>query len=1466
MSGRDWRWSRLVAGLVAVLLAAVVGAGLLMAWLNSDAGRDRIESLADGALEDLGLSLKIEGWSGRLPFGLDAEAVQIDGSEGVALRITDLHVDWRVLPLLLGKVRIDTLEARSVLLERWPARTSGKGPGDMDHAASVPAFLLQARVGHLALAHVELGEAVLGARAVWRVAGEIGTVTDDGHESYLDVSRTDGRSDRFLATLNYRRAEGAYALEALWEEAAGGAFARLLAPGSPEGIAVRLTGDGPLDAWYGQLSARAPGATVDVSFRAETDDESHLTIEGRVDAAALLPSRLSALGAGDLGLTVTFRKQDQYRVVGIPSLHYTTANLTVSAHGSLDRWDGSLAGQIDLSQTDSGNLDNLLAPVAVSGLGATLILTGSLGQPGIESVIRAEHLVVAGVSAAGVDLKVSLSPEIAGSGQASRVGIEASLESREIGWSLTGMEKLIRGPARARMSGEIDGGEKISLASLIIELPDAHASGSVELDLAGRTLKAPIQVVVTDLDALDPLTRLDLEGAAILDVDLALPGFDGRVDIDVSGRTREFSLGLPVVRAIASPAMDVAATLAISPGSGLSISGIRISGSRASVAGSVVFPAGYDRMDISAQGRLPDASVLSPELKIGLAGAADVAAKLSGPIRNPQVDGTLAVEGVDLPAGRWNGVRGTYSLASLADGAHGPVSVSGDGPVGLTRVAAVLTIGDGVTDLRDIRGSANGLAVSGEIRVPHTGAPFTGSFDATVDDFGPMAAGLLGWEVSGKGSARVTFDATEGVPDVRLIMAANRIRAIGGPNRPLSADRLDIQGHLRGVGGELEAELTVENFSGPSSWFPVLKATAKGAPADVHLGIDTQGRVLGAPAVILAELDIRTGASLSRITLTRLDGSLDGLPVQSNAPVTLTMTDGRLELRDVDLRLGQGEIKGSTRLGVPDSEVDATIVSLPLELFRLIDPALSLSGVLDARLELRAQQGGTVGAVEVVFRDVLPPHRRRMIPLNGSVHGRLSSGKVAFEASAAAAPESPVTITGELPLDIDLAAVRAGMQPEGQIRGRLDWSGDAFDILSLLPLEDHLVNGPMSVTLNLSGTVADPRVAGQVALHDGRYEHLLAGTVLSPLEILIEGDGESLRLMRLEAGDGGAGTLTGSGSLLLDPESGFPLQASLGFMNLTLLRRDEITGRATGELRASGPLGNLQVTGQVRTNDVEVGLANNLPPQVVELELIEADASGVDGTIANGAGRQQTRLIDGRFDVNVAMPSRVFLRGLGLDSEWQGDLQVRGPLGQPEILGRLQSVRGVLMFFGRRFRLEPSSLVFTGGRKIDPELDVRSTHEGQELTVNLALTGPISNPDLSLSSVPPVPEDEILARALFGKSAGQLTAVEAVQLAAAVSELTTRSSGPGVLARLREAVGVDVLRFGSVETAEGEQATTFEAGRYVTEGLYVGVETSTVEEGGAVSVEYEVSRRLRLTTDIKQTGGQNIGVEYKRDY
>ena len=68
-----------------------------------------------------------------------------------------------------------------------------------------------------------------------------------------------------------------------------------------------------------------------------------------------------------------------------------------------------------------------------------------------------------------------------------------------------------------------------------------------------------------------------------------------------------------------------------------------------------------------------------------------------------------------------------------------------------------------------------------------------------------------------------------------------------------------------------------------------------------------------------------------------------------------------------------------------------------------------------------------------------------------------------------------------------------------------------------------------------------------------------------------------------------------------------------------------------------------------------------------------------------------------------------------------------------------------------------------------------------------------------MTSTPVVPQDEILARVMFNKGVGQMTAGEGLQLAAAAASLA--GGGPGMLDRLRGSFGLDYFRLGSSTTS-----------------------------------------------------------------
>jgi translocation and assembly module TamB len=146
-----------------------------------------------------------------------------------------------------------------------------------------------------------------------------------------------------------------------------------------------------------------------------------------------------------------------------------------------------------------------------------------------------------------------------------------------------------------------------------------------------------------------------------------------------------------------------------------------------------------------------------------------------------------------------------------------------------------------------------------------------------------------------------------------------------------------------------------------------------------------------------------------------------------------------------------------------------------------------------------------------------------------------------------------------------------------------------------------------------------------------------------------------------------------------------------------------------------------------------------------------------------------------------------------------------------------------------------------------------------------------------LSSTPPVPQDEILARVLFNRGVGQITAGEGLQLAAAAGTLA--GGGPGVLDRLRGGLGLDWFRLGSgpsgpasttlnprATSGGAASGTALSAGKYIAPGVSVGVSQGLSPPTSKVTVEIEVRPHLTVQGEAGQSGSTGIGLNYNYDY
>jgi translocation and assembly module TamB len=298
----------------------------------------------------------------------------------------------------------------------------------------------------------------------------------------------------------------------------------------------------------------------------------------------------------------------------------------------------------------------------------------------------------------------------------------------------------------------------------------------------------------------------------------------------------------------------------------------------------------------------------------------------------------------------------------------------------------------------------------------------------------------------------------------------------------------------------------------------------------------------------------------------------------------------------------------------------------------------------------------------------------------------------------------------------------------------------------------------------------------------------------------------------------------------------------------------------TGPLRiVSNGLGGT-IAGRVTVNRARWALG--VAAEDVALPRIATrEINGEDGRARTQASRRETAW---RYLVNATAPNRVLVEGMGLESEWGIDIALRGTVDDPRIGGTARLVRGDYTFAGTRFDLTRGRIQFDGDGPINPRLDILAETARNGTNVDIAITGNAQSPAIAFTSDPALPEEEILARLLFGGSVTSLSATDALQLAAAIASLQGGGAGLDPIGDLRRSIGLDQLRIVSADPVIG-RGTGVALGKNITRKFYV--ELVTDGQGySATQVEYRITSWLALLGTVSTIGRDSVLVQVSRDY
>ncbi len=599
-------------------------------------------------------------------------------------------------------------------------------------------------------------------------------------------------------------------------------------------------------------------------------------------------------------------------------------------------------------------------------------------------------------------------------------------------------------------------------------------------------------------------------------------------------------------------------------------------------------------------------------------------------------------------------------------------------------------------------------------------------------------------------------------------------------------------------------------------------------------------------------------------------GEFAGRRITMPRRAVLTALDGGgWQLAPTQVSYGDGGAIASGRFGGRETALELKLAQMPLSLVDVAMDDFGLGGTISGIVDYRSVAGGLpTGTARVKVDDLT---RSGLVlsskPVDLSLLARLEANS--FEARAVLANDEirrgrlQALITG-MPAGGALSErLRAG-----RLNAQLRYQGAAESLWRLAAIDAFDLTGPVSIAANATNTLADPRVRGTVSSDSLRVRSALSGTDIRNVAMRGTFSGSRLQLSRFSGTAANGGKVSGSGVVDLEglgervegrfvEVRGPKLDLRAAASNARLLDANGLSATITGPLRiVSNGFGGT-IAGRVRIDRASWTLgtaADDLRLPRISTREINLPA---DRASSVAASRPWRYLIDAKSN------SRIDVDGMGLESEWGADIQLRGTTEEPRINGRARVVRGDYTFAGTRFELTRGEIVFDGGTPIDPRLDIRAETERDGLDVIVTVTGTATQTEIAFSSDPSLPEEEILARLLFGGSITTLSATDALQLGAALASLRG-GGGMDPINQLRSAIGLDRLRIVSADPALGRE-TGVALGKNIGRRFYV--EIITDGRGySATEVEFRVTSWLSLLASISTIGRESVVAEISRDY
>ncbi|MGO7590326.1 translocation/assembly module TamB domain-containing protein [Rhizobium leguminosarum] len=533
-------------------------------------------------------------------------------------------------------------------------------------------------------------------------------------------------------------------------------------------------------------------------------------------------------------------------------------------------------------------------------------------------------------------------------------------------------------------------------------------------------------------------------------------------------------------------------------------------------------------------------------------------------------------------------------------------------------------------------------------------------------------------------------------------------------------------------------------------------------------------------------------------------------------------------------------------------DVTANTTNLPAGIANGFVPGLAAEGAVSATVKATGALSAPSVDFKVDWKNAATSQTKGagLSPFSIGASGKLAGNRLTVDTSLAGDAGmslkggGSVVITGNRAIDM-------------RFNGNLP-----FAVLGAPLAQQGLVaDGVATVNLQIGGTAAAPVINGTVSTNGAKLVDVRRNLAVNNLAATVTFNGSQAVISRLSGNLGGGGTISASGTIGIQPAGGFPADISIKLDKAVYVDGTLVVSTVNGTVGLRGPITNATLSGKLRLDKTSITVPEKLPTSLREVDIRHKNAPRAvlaqlrdDGERKPG---EKSSVIT--LDLEIDAPSHIFVRGRGIDAELGGLVTIRGTAAAPIVTGGFTMRRGRMTILNRRLDFSDKSRITFAG-DLTPALDMEATSASGSTTLTVDVAGLATDPAITFSSSPQLPQDEVLAQLIFGQSMSKLSPVQIAQLADAVSQLAGNRS-TSLFEGLRNQLGVDDF---DVST-DSKGQTSVSVGRYLNDRTYF-----ELQQGGSAGakavINLDVGRGVKLRGAAGGNGAGEAGVVYEREY